>query len=215
MITCYRCVTLFHDNIAAICIHGCDGQICLDKLQRTLDNVVAGSLPVQLTPTAAAGISHTPLSTSGEGTAGFTQDNGAGDVHLHGGKKRGTLGTVFCDYFETWKLDFISFECDTVSVAECSSLNCPDILYNPLSKVADEDIRGLLNCIPEKCQLKLAARCGLSYSVTQVFVGLKQCTIVNMYIKKPTMSTHSIILILTSKRGQSERHWDFWLPKPY
>lgn len=57
------------------------GDVLPDDLQRTLDDVMAAGLFAQVPLASGCGL-QAALSTSGEGTAGLTQDDGAGDVHL-------------------------------------------------------------------------------------------------------------------------------------
>lgn len=74
-----------HHNIFHVTVHGGVGDVLPDDLQRTLDDVMAAGLFAQISLAPGCGF-QAALSTSGEGTAGLTQDDGAGDVHLWGGR---------------------------------------------------------------------------------------------------------------------------------
>lgn len=74
-----------HHNILHVTVHGGVGDVLPDDLQRTLDDVMAAGLFAQISLAPGCGF-QAALSTSGEGTARLTQDDGAGDVHLWGGR---------------------------------------------------------------------------------------------------------------------------------
>ena len=108
------------DHILQVIVHGCMGDVLPDDLQRTLDDVMAAGLFAQVPLASGCGL-QAALSTSGEGTAGLTQDDGAGDVHLWGGRWEAFSSEDIlwkCSYFhvELNNLHFITRHRHTDSV---------------------------------------------------------------------------------------------------